>query len=245
MREVMCSRIVGLLFSTSVALVGCGGKPPPKVEAPNESASPVPGEEKKEKVSCTGTELELLSALIQSACEVPNAKPDAKTLEPKGLEISVKPSQGEAKVAAGKSIEFVLTYKNKTANPFPLEFVLDPEPRFVVEAYDEKGTKRIDQPSGPPPKANVQERSTNQGTGRITLLPDGTASVKVHWTASRMRWAPEKLKGSIPGEGFPKAPAGPLAKGKYMLRVVSPIANLTDNEQQEITAPKVLIEVTK
>lgn len=43
-----------------------------------------------------------------------------------------------------------------------------------------------------------------------------------------------------PGEGFPKAPAGPLAKGKYMLRVVSPIANLTDNEQQEITAPKVL-----
>ena len=41
------------------------------------------------------------------------------------------------------------------------------------------------------------------------------------WDAVKMKWAPDKLKGTPPEKGYPRVPAGPLPKGKYALKVAS------------------------
>lgn len=221
-------------------LAACGGKKPASQDHANDF---VPEAEAKKAVSCRGTDLDLLATLIQSACEVPNPKPDAKLLESKGLEITITPPQPH--VEPGGTIELTVTYKNTSDDDLPLEFALDPEPRFAVETYDASEAKRADMPKGAPPKlpADMQERTTNTGTARVTLEPKGVAKVKVRWTASKLRWAPEKVKGSVPERGYPKAPAGPLAKGKYVLHIVSPLINFKDGENQEVTAPKIAVLV--
>jgi hypothetical protein len=60
-----------------------------------------------------------------------------------------------------------------------------------------------------------------------------------------MKWAPEKLKGTPPEKGYPRSPAGPLPKGKYSVRVVTPLANVFEGVDHEVSAPRVEVVVKK
>jgi hypothetical protein len=194
---------------------------------------------------CTGFEMDLMEALVQSACEVPNMKPDDKPQEVKGkLEVTLL-SMGN-KVVPGGHAELVLTFTNKSAAPLPLSFLIDPLPRFQVEAYRVKGAVRVDLPPGNTPSipdGSNREPST-PGTARITLAPNGKATVKLGWDATKMRWAPEKLKGTPPEQGYPRAANGALPKGKYVLRVVTPLIGVFEGIDHEISAPRTNIEVS-
>jgi hypothetical protein len=194
---------------------------------------------------CTGFEMDLMEALVQSACEVPNMKPDDKPQEVKGkLEVTLL-SMGN-KVVPGGHAELVLTFTNKSAAPLPLSFLIDPLPRFQVEAYRVKGAVRVDLPPGNTPAIpdGTNREPSTPGTARITLAPNGKASVKLGWDATKMRWAPEKLKGTPPEQGYPRAANGPLPKGKYVLRVVTPLVGVFEGIDHEISAPRTNIEVS-
>ena len=61
----------------------------------------------------------------------------------------------------------------------------------------------------------------------------------------KTRWAPEKLKGTPPEMGYPRAPAGPLLKGKYNLRVVTPLTNVFEGIDHEVSQPRADVVVKK
>ncbi len=193
---------------------------------------------------CTGFDMDLATALMEDACEAPNPKPDAKPLDVQGkLDVKVIPSSGA--VAPGGHVDLTVVMTNKSKAPISLDFSLDPTPRFVVEAYTPKG-KRVDMPHGNPPKLppGVPERvATIHNTARITIVPNGTAKAKVGWDAVRTKWAPKKLRGTPPEEGYPREPAGKLPKGRYELRVVTPMEGIFEGENHEVSAPKVEIVV--
>jgi hypothetical protein len=77
----------------------------------------------------------------------------------------------------------------------------------------------------------------------VTLVAQGTGKLVVPWEAVRTKWAPEKFKGTPPEMGYPRSPAGPLAKGKYRLRVVTPLTGVFEGIDKEVSAPKVEIGV--
>jgi hypothetical protein len=195
---------------------------------------------------CTGFELDLMEALIRSACEVPNVKHDVKAQEVKD-KVVVTALVPTATVAPGAHSDIIVTIKNKTAMPLSLDFLVDPLPRFSIETYSTKGSKqRVDLPIGNEPKIpdGMEPRGPGEAkTARITLAANGAATVKVPWDASKMRWAPEKLRGSAPELGYPKVPAGPLPKGKYDLRVVTPLINVFEGMDKEISSPRTTVEV--
>ena len=200
---------------------------------------------KPKAAMCSGGDVDLMAALIQSACEVPNSKAGDKPVDVKG-KLEVKVAMSSTKVAPGGHVDLVVTFTNKSKDPLPLDFVLDPTPRFSVEAYNDKGTKRADMPPGnppPPPKGAEAPAPATQGTARVTITPNGQARVKVGWDAQKTKWAPEKFKGTPPEMGYPRSPAGPLPKGKYMLRVVTPLTNVMEGVEHDVSAPKATIEV--
>lgn len=215
----------------------------PPVSDPDAGPEPSP-QEKKDKV-CTGFELDLGQALLQSACEVPNAKPDEKPKDVKGvLEVKVVPSA--ASTTPGGKMDLTIIFTNKTAQPVSLDFLVDPTPRFTVEVYDAKTNKRVDLPAGeppPPPKGAKRPEPSKPSTARVTLVAQGTGKLVVPWEAFRTKWAPEKFKGTPPEMGYPRSPAGPLAKGKYRLRVVTPLTGVFEGIDKEVSAPKVEIGV--
>jgi hypothetical protein len=193
---------------------------------------------------CTGFEMDLMDALGQSACEVPNPKPDDKPIDVKGkLEVTALSTAN--KVVPGGHDDIIVTFTNKSAAPLPLLFLIDPLPRFQVEAYRVKGAVRVDLPPGNQPSVpdNLHREPSQPGTARITLAPNGKATVKVGWDATKMRWAPEKLRGTPPEQGYPRAAAGPLPKGKYVLRVVTPLIGVFEGIDHEVSAPRTPIEV--
>jgi len=262
-RTVASALLGSLAPALALVVTACGGSKPPPPTTPTEvaiddagAAAPAPqadtagaapgtADDKTAKVtSCGGADVDLMAALIQSACEVPNAKPDDKPRDVKGaLEVTVAPSA--AKVTPGGHVDLLVTFVNKGKDPLPLDFVLDPTPRFTVEAYDAKG-KRVDVPASQPPVpagGMPDHPPTDQGTARVTLAPNGTAHVKLAWNAQKMKWAPDKVKGTPPEAGFPRTPAGPLGKGKYTVRVVTPLTNVAEGSGHEVSAPKANIEV--
>jgi hypothetical protein len=205
------------------------------------------GDEAKSKASaCTGFDLDLMTALIQSACEVQDPKADEKQKEMKGL-LEVKVTTSANKVAPGGHVDVIVTFVNKSKGPLALDFVLDPSPRFMIEAYDAK-EKRIDMPAGTPPPypAGTPDRApATQGVARVILVQNGTAHAKLGWDAMRMKWAPDKVKGTPPEMGYPRTPNGPLGAGKYSLRVVTPLTNVAEGSDHEVSAPKTPLEVGK
>jgi hypothetical protein len=213
---------------------------------PEGDAGAAEGEGKSKASACTGFDLDLMAALIQSACEVPNPSASAPQKDMKGL-LEVKVTTSSNKAAPGAHVDVIVTFINKGKEPLPLDFVLDPTPRFMVEAYDAKN-KRIDMPAGAPPPyppGTADRPPANQGVARVTLVPNGTAHVKLGWDANRMKWAPEKVKGTPPEMGYPRTPNGPLGGGKYSLRVVTPLTNVAEGSEHEVSAPKTPIEVGK
>ncbi len=64
------------------------------------------------------------------------------------------------------------------------------------------------------------------------------------WNAVKYKWASkDRAKGALPGRGYPKDPAGPLAKGKYVLRVITPLTGVVEGSEHEVSQPKTPVEV--
>jgi hypothetical protein len=253
-------------FAVLGSFGGCGSKPPKTADdeatadttasASSDSTppepttnAPAPGAADdtagKGGNPCMGFEMDLMAALNMSACEVQGAKPDSKPKETKDL-LVVSATADSARVAHGGHADILVTYTNKSPAPLALDFTVDPTPRFTVETYNAKTNKRVDLPAASQPKLPAGSPPLEPGEAkiaRVTLAANGKATVHIPWDAVRTRWAPEKLKGTPPEMGYPKAPAGPLPKGKYNLRVVTPLTNVFEGIDHEVSAPRTVIEV--
>jgi hypothetical protein len=195
---------------------------------------------------CTGFEIANLEDLLaKSDCEVPDAKPDTlQNPEMKGkLEVTLTASP--TKVAPGGKVDLMVTFANKTKEPMVLHFRIDPVARFETEAYDAK-KKRADMPAGnppPPPQGHNPPPPAEAKVGKVTLASSGYARVRVPWEAVKMKWAPDKVRGTAVEKGFPRTPAGPLPKGKYTVKVVTPLIGVFEGGDHEVSAPKLEIDV--
>jgi hypothetical protein len=187
--------------------------------------------------ACAGAELEATEETLRQ-CEAPT--PRASDLPP-GLRdrLEVRVSASASSVGPGGRVELTVTLKNRSSEPLPLYFAGDPTPRFEVEALDGKG-RRADLPAGRPPKPQAPLGPRDVRAARLTLSPGGLLRVKVPWDAVKTRWVTDKVKGGG-DRGLPRAPSGPLAPGKYTLRVALPLLGASD--KSELDLPKVVVEV--
>lgn len=205
------------------------------------------GGEKKDE--CVGFDIgNVEDMLLKSSCEETNTKPDSiSPVDLKGkLEVTV--SASPTKSTGGGKVDLLVTFANKSKEPLTLHFRLDPVPRFELEVYDVKKGKRADMPAPPtppPPKGATQPPASEAKSARITIAPNGSARARMPWEAVKMKWAPEKYRGTPPERGYPRAPAGPLPKGKYSIKVMTPLVGVSEGVDHEMTAPKVEVEVEK
>lgn len=195
---------------------------------------------------CSGMAIsDLVQSLSQASCELPANTPAApQPISKDVLAVTVVPDS--AKIAPGSTAKIRVVFKNKGKVDLPLDFTVDPDPRFVFELYTPKGA-RVDRPAGAEPSlpSRVSEGDAPETrTARVTLPPNGSATAVLPWPAVRYRWASkEKAKGALAGHGYPREPAGPLARGKYFLRVVAPLTNVDEGAEHEITRPHANIEI--
>jgi hypothetical protein len=201
--------------------------------------------EKKDE-PCTGAVIgDLLASLSQASCELPANAPSPTQQTTKDV-LEVKATADSPKVAPGSTAKITVVFKNKGKTKLPLDFTVDPDPRITFELHTPKGA-RVDKPAGNEPSL-PSEASSNDApephTARVTLFPNGTATLSLPWQAVKYKWASkERAKGAIPGRGYPRDPAGPLPRGKYVLRVVMPMSNIDEGVEHEITQPRVNIEI--
>ena len=199
----------------------------------------------KKSTPCGGFDLpDLASVLAQSECEVAGATPGAAQDVKDTLEIKVVPDSPS--IAPGATATITVTFKNKGKKDLALDFVVDPEPHFAFELYTLKGA-RVDRPSGSEPSLPPEVTSAPQPEpkiARIKLAQQGTARLTLKWSAVKYKWASkERAKGAVPGRGYPKDPAGPLPKGKYVLRVVTPLTGVFEGVDHEISQPRIPITI--
>ncbi len=194
----------------------------------------VPAEKGSECTSARFDNLYLI--LTNPACQV-DTRGDKPSDVKADLEVSVAAKTPE--IVPGGRVDLVVQYKNKGQKPLQLHFLLDPSPRFDVDALDAKG-RLVGVPKGKAPKA---PKPSQKNTARITLLPGGVAKMKVGWTVSNTRWATEQVKGEVPEGGYPKAPTTPLPTGSYTLRLVTPLTLVVEGADRELSAPKVAMDV--
>jgi hypothetical protein len=259
-----CSLLAALaLLAASAA--GCGNSKPAESassdsdggsggdNAPGEGTSAggeksedggAPGEKKDE---CVGFDIgNLEDVLLKVSCEEANVKPDAVPLADLKGKLEVTVTASPMKPAPGAKVDLLVSFVNKTKAPLTLHFKIDPVARFELEIYDTKKNKRADMPTGnppPPPKGATQPPSSEAKTARLTIAPNGSARVRMPWEAMKMKWAPEKYRGTPPERGYPRAPAGPLVKGKYLLKVITPLVGVSEGIDHEISAPRVELEI--
>jgi len=266
MHRLIRSSLNASLFGLLALAVGCGGgKKPASTSADSDggggsadggagddtaSADKGDGGAAEKKDECIGFDIaNVEDMLLKSSCEEPNGKPDSLTpVDLKGkLEVIV--SASPTKVAGGGKSDLLVTFANKSKDPLVLHFRIDPVARFAVEVWDQptkKGPKRADMPAGnppPPPKGMAQPGPSEVKLARITLAPNGSARARIPWEAVKMKWAPEKVRGTPSERGFPRTPAGPLPKGKYTVKVVTPLVGVSEGVDHEMSAPKVEIEI--
>jgi hypothetical protein len=239
------------LVAALCAACGGGKKPAEDVSnAETDAGAEVDGGVAEKKDDCAGFDISNLEdVLLKDACEEPNVKPD--TISPVDLKgkLEVTLTASPTRIGVGGKADLLVTYSNKTKEPLVLHFKLDPMPRFEIEVWDQpkkKTPKRVDMPAGnppSPPEGVNQPAPTEPKSARITLAPNGTARARVPWEALKTKWAPEKFRGASPERGFPRSPAGPLPKGKYTVKVVTPLAGVSEGVDHEMSTPKVDIEV--
>jgi hypothetical protein len=251
--------LIGSFLALSFACGGCGGKK----EADNPNAKNASndggggegdtsdgdggaGGQGAKKDECIGFDVASLEDILSKApCEVPDAKPDSQTPQDMKGKIETKVDASPTKTAAGGKVDLVVSIANKTKEPITLMFRIDPTPRFDVEVYDKKN-KRADMPLGhqpDPPKGQSPPPPADAKTAKLTIAAGGTARQRVPWEAVKMTWAPEKVRGTPVERGFPRKPAGPLPKGKYTVKVQTPLVGVIEGIEHEVSAPKVEIEV--
>lgn len=206
-----------------------------------------PAGEKKDE--CVGFDIgNIEDILMKNGCEEPNVKPDSmQPVDLKGkLEVTL--SASPTRSTGGGKVDLLVTFANKSKEPLTLHFKIDPVPRFEIEVYDAKKSKRADVPAGPtppPPKGATQPPPSEGKTAHVTIAPNGSARARMPWEAVKMKWAPDKYRGTPPERGYPRAAAGPLPKGKYLVKVLTPLVGVSEGVDHEMSAPKVEIEVEK
>jgi hypothetical protein len=249
-----------VLFAASA----CGGKTPPAENPENadESASSesndksdekpagkgpvtVKDDEKGAPMKCGGFDIpDLMALLSQPSCELPDGTPEPKAQDLKDvLEVRVS---ADAHVAPGAHSNVRVLFKNKGKTDLPLFFVVDPDARFTFEVATPKGA-RVDKPAGaepslPPEVADAP--APDKKYARVTIAANGSAGLTLGWDAVKTKWvSKEKAKGAVPGRGYPREPAGPLPKGKYVLRVVTPLVGVFEGDDHEVSEPRTNIQV--
>jgi hypothetical protein len=192
---------------------------------------------------CTGTKIpNLLASLSQAACELPEgAAPSTSQAKKDNLDVMLSAS---AQIAPGSTAQVSVVFKNKGKTKLPLDFTVDPDPRFRFELYTPKGA-RVDKPAGnEPPLPPGAGEAMAARLARVTLDPNGTATLLLPWQAVKYKWASkDRAKGAVVGHGYPREPAGPLPKGKYVLRLVMPLANADETGDHEVTQPHADVEI--
>jgi hypothetical protein len=252
----------------AIASFGCGGSKPPEnasgktdtsaskkdddTSAKESASSDADGGagtasgDAPKKDECIGFEVgDIEQILNKSACEEPNVRPDSiPNMETKG-KLDVTVSASSPRVPPGGKADLVVTFANKTKQNMTLHFRIDPVPRFEAQVFDAKG-KRAEMPTGnppPPPKGATQPPASEAKAAKLTLAANGTARMRVPWEAVKTKWAPDKYKGTPPERGYPRSPAGPLPKGKYTIKVVTPLVGVNEGSDHEVSTPKIDIEV--
>ena len=218
-----------------------------KPNTPRPDKATIVDDTDKKDVACGGMNIpDLLAALSQAACERPANAPPPKQPPTKDV-LDVTATADSAQIAPGGTAQIKVVFKNKTKAKLPLDFTIDPDPRFSFELYTFKGS-RADKPPGNEPSlpSEASEDSPSEARqARVVLFPNGTATVVLPWHAVKYKWASkERAKGAIAGRGYPKDPAGPLATGKYVLRVVTPLLNADESSDHEISQPRAHFEIS-
>ena len=256
-------RLKLVLAAWLVLAAACGGKkkadgPADKVETgttetgdgtgePGAGEDADAGATAEKKDDCIGFDIgNLEDVLLKSACEETGVNPE--TMQPVDLKgkLEVTASASPTKVAPGGKADLLVTFANKSKDPLTLHFRIDPTPRFEAETYEAKKGKRMDMPAGnppPPPKGVTPPPPSEPKTARVTIAPNGSARARLSWEAVKMKWAPDKVRGTPPEKGYPRTPAGPLPKGKYNVKVVTPLVGVSEGVDKEMSAPKVEIEI--
>jgi hypothetical protein len=260
-----------LVLSGLSAASGCGGKTP-EAESPENteesesseskdhakdegdtkehhasaSATVKDDEEKSTTMKCGGFDVpDLVAVISQAACELPDGTAEPKEQELKDV-LEVRVSADQHVTAGSKSNKVRVLYKNKGKTDLTLQFMVDPDPRFSFEVSTPKGV-RVDKPAGTEPAlpAGVSDAPTPEKKyAQITIAANGTAGVTLSWDAVKYKWASkERARGAVPGRGYPRDPAGPLPKGKYVLRVVTPLVGVSEGVDHELSQPKTDIQV--
>ncbi|HVJ93336.1 MAG TPA: hypothetical protein VM580_26225 [Labilithrix sp.] len=260
MHRLTTATASSLLLALAALAMGCGGAEKKDSVTPNASeAEPGTSElgsddedagaselKTAKKDACVGFEINNLEDLLaKSDCEVPNMKPDQVQNQDMKGKLEVTLAASPTKVAPGGKVDLVVTMANKTNAPMTLQFLIDPLARFETETYDAK-KKRADMPPGtppPPPKGHSAPPPAEKKVGKVTLAPNGSVHVHVPWDANKMKWAPEKVRGSAVERGYPRVPAGPLAKGTYTIKVITPLIGVFEGADREVSAPTVNVEV--
>lgn len=183
---------------------------------------------------CASSEFDNLEDALRG-CEV--AMPRASEIPQVKDKLDVKVTTNTSTTTPGGRVDVQIVLKNKTSEPLPIYFTGDPSPRFDLEALDSKG-RRADLPSNKWPgyPKGFKPETREAKAAKVTLDKNGSAKIKLTWDAVKTKWAPEKAK-SWEGRGYPRTPSGPLAPGKYTLRLVLPVIG-------ELDVPKVQIEVS-
>lgn len=195
--------------------------------SPN-SGTPSPG-----SAACASAIFENLEETLRQ-CEV--AMPRSADVAALKDRLEVRISATASRIAPGGRVDVEITLRNRSNEPLPLYFTGDPVPRFDLETVDARG-RRADLPAtkfpGYPKGFKPEARETK--AARITLEKSGTAKIRITWDALKSKWAPQTAR-SWEGRGFPRVPGGPLAAGKYTLRMLLPLLG-------DIDAAKVVVEV--
>jgi hypothetical protein len=251
MRTFASAAGCAILVVPFVALFACGStKSPPKspddlpASSPDGGTAMDAGGEGGPPSVCTGSNLDLTNVLVQSACEVTNSTADSKRRDVSAL-LEVKASVSPPTIAPGGHADVIVTFTNKSPAPLPLDFILDPTARFTIEAYTSQN-RRAELPHTKQPHSKNEpapSEPTAPGTAEVTVAAGGVASVKLGWDAVKMRWAPELLKGTPPELGYPTAPAGPLPRGKYLLKVITPLTGVFEGSDREVSIAKATVTV--
>jgi hypothetical protein len=228
-------------------MLGSGSGSGSGVSSPKREHATIKDEGDKQAMACGGASVpNLLAVIAQTACEVPKATPDSE--QPRDVKdaLDVKVTVDLPKVAPGAKANVTLTLHNKGKVDLPLDFVADPEPHFDLELYTMKGA-RADNPAGAEPalpSSVTDQPAPDKAIARLTLSPGGTATLVLPWDAVKYKWASaDRAKGALPGQHYPRDVAGPLPKGKYAIRVVTPLVGISEGSEHEISQPRTPIEV--
>jgi hypothetical protein len=214
---------------------------------PQADHATIKDDSEKKAAPCGGPKIaDLLAVIAQTSCEVPKATPENVPQRDVKDALDIKVTTDAARVAPGARANVTVVIVNKSAKELPLDFVADPEPRFEVGAFTAKGA-RADKPAGNEPAlpANVSGQNPPDRTvSRVTLSPKGTAMFVIPWDAVKYKWASaEKAKGALPGQPYPREVAGPLPKGKYVVRVLMPLIGIAEGNDHEFSQPRTPVEV--